>query len=158
MTRKFSSFFAVCLFGLSVLAGTSSHAQPAKPASQTTARIVFAGGCFWCMEPPFDVLPGVLKTISGYIGGSKKDPTYQQVSSGTTGHTEAVEITYPRQARTPFNVTGHPALTMMSGLSREAGLPLSLQLVGRYFEEATVYQAAAGYERAAPWARMKPVL
>ncbi len=71
---------------------------------------------------------------------------------------EAVERTYPRQARTPFNVTGHPALTMMSGLSREAGLPLSLQLVGRYFEEATVYQAAAGYERAAPWARMKPVL
>ena len=71
---------------------------------------------------------------------------------------EAVERTYPRQARTPFNVTGHPALTMMSGLSKEAGLPLSLQLVGRYWEEATVYQAAAGYERAAPWVAMKPGL
>ncbi len=94
MTRKFSTFFALCLIGLSALASTLSQAQPAKQASPTTARIVFAGGCFWCMEPPFDVLPGVLKTISGYIGGSKKDPTYQEVSSGTTGHTEAVEITF----------------------------------------------------------------
>jgi len=71
---------------------------------------------------------------------------------------ESVERTYPRQARTPFNVTGHPALTLMSGLSKEAGVPLSLQLVGRYWDEATVYQAAAGYERAAPWAAMKPSL
>lgn len=69
---------------------------------------------------------------------------------------EAVERTYPRQARTPFNVSGHPALTMMSGLSKDGGLPLSLQLVGRYWEEATVYQAAAAYERAAPWAAMQP--
>ncbi|MBP0462492.1 amidase [Roseomonas sp. PWR1] len=64
---------------------------------------------------------------------------------------EAVEVTYPRQARTAFNVTGHPALTLMCGLSAEAGLPLSLQLVGRYFEEAAIYRAAAGYERAAGW-------
>lgn len=69
-----------------------------------------------------------------------------------------VERTYPRQARTPFNVSGHPALAIMSGLSKDAGVPLSLQLVGRYFEEATVYQAAAAYERAAPWAAMKPAL
>lgn len=71
---------------------------------------------------------------------------------------EAVEITYPRQARTPFNVTGHPALTMMCGLSKAEGLPLSLQLVGRYFEEATIYRAAAGYERAAPWRDRRPTL
>jgi aspartyl-tRNA(Asn)/glutamyl-tRNA(Gln) amidotransferase subunit A len=69
---------------------------------------------------------------------------------------EAVEVTYPRQARTPFNVTGHPALTLMCGLSRAEGLPLSLQLVGRYFDEATVYRAAAGYERAAPWRDRRP--
>jgi aspartyl-tRNA(Asn)/glutamyl-tRNA(Gln) amidotransferase subunit A len=69
---------------------------------------------------------------------------------------EAVEVTYPRQARTPFNVTGHPALTLMCGLSRAEGLPLSLQLVGRYFDEATVYRAAAGYERAAPWKDRRP--
>ena len=59
-----------------------------------TARAIFAGGCFWCMEPPFDKLDGVLSTISGYTGGEEKDPTYKQVSSGRTGHTEAVEVTY----------------------------------------------------------------
>ncbi len=60
---------------------------------------------------------------------------------------EATARTYPRQARTPFNVTGHPALAMMSGLSR-GGLPLSVQFVGRYFEDATVLRAAAAWERA----------
>jgi aspartyl-tRNA(Asn)/glutamyl-tRNA(Gln) amidotransferase subunit A len=64
---------------------------------------------------------------------------------------DAAEVarTYPRQARTPFNLTGHPALAMMSGLSKH-GLPLSLQFVARYFEEATLLRAAAAYERAAP--------
>lgn len=71
---------------------------------------------------------------------------------------EAVEITYPRQARTPFNVTGHPALTLMCGLSKVEGLPLSLQLVGRFFDEATIYRAAAGYEAAAPWKDRRPAL
>jgi peptide-methionine (S)-S-oxide reductase len=54
----------------------------------------FAGGCFWCMEPPFDKLDGVLETTSGYTGGSVENPTYRQVSSGRTGHAEAVQITY----------------------------------------------------------------
>jgi aspartyl-tRNA(Asn)/glutamyl-tRNA(Gln) amidotransferase subunit A len=71
---------------------------------------------------------------------------------------EAVEITYPRQARTPFNVTGHPALTLMCGLSQAEGLPLSLQLVGRFFGEATIYRAAAAYEAAAPWKDRRPAL
>lgn len=62
--------------------------------STTTAKAVFAGGCFWCMEPPFDKLTGVTSTTSGYIGGKTKKPTYQEVSSGTTGHTEAVLVTY----------------------------------------------------------------
>jgi aspartyl-tRNA(Asn)/glutamyl-tRNA(Gln) amidotransferase subunit A len=61
---------------------------------------------------------------------------------------EETERTYPRQARTPFNVTGHPALAMMAGLS-SAGLPLSVQFVGRYFDEATVYRVARAWERAA---------
>jgi aspartyl-tRNA(Asn)/glutamyl-tRNA(Gln) amidotransferase subunit A len=65
--------------------------------------------------------------------------------------------TYPRQARTPFNVTGHPALAMMAGLS-ESGLPLSVQFVGRYFDEATVLRAAAAWERAAGIAEMHPAL
>ncbi len=54
----------------------------------------FAGGCFWCMEPPFDKVDGVVSTISGYIGGEKKNPTYKEVCSGTTGHTEAVQVVY----------------------------------------------------------------
>lgn len=58
------------------------------------ARATFAGGCFWCMEPPFDKTDGVKATISGYIGGEKKDPTYKEVSAGITGHTEAVQIVY----------------------------------------------------------------
>ena len=61
---------------------------------------------------------------------------------------EAVERTYPRQARTPFNVTGHPALAMMSGLS-SGGLPLSVQFVGHNFAEATLFQVAREWERAA---------
>ncbi|MDA8031731.1 MAG: peptide-methionine (S)-S-oxide reductase MsrA [Alphaproteobacteria bacterium] len=52
----------------------------------------FAGGCFWCLQPPFDVLPGVQKTIVGYIGSNYPNPTYEQVCSGHTGHTEAIEI------------------------------------------------------------------
>lgn len=59
-----------------------------------TARAVFAGGCFWCMEPPFDRLDGVIATTSGYTGGHVEDPTYEQVSSGGTGHYEAVLIEY----------------------------------------------------------------
>ncbi len=58
------------------------------------AVATFAGGCFWCMEQPFDEIPGVLDTISGYTGGNKVNPTYEQVSSGTTGHAEAVQVVY----------------------------------------------------------------
>ena len=55
---------------------------------------VFAGGCFWCLEAPFDALPGVVETESGYTGGSVPNPTYEQVSSGTTGHVEAMRVVY----------------------------------------------------------------
>ena len=54
----------------------------------------FAGGCFWCMEPPYDKLPGVISTTSGYMGGTVKNPTYEAVSSGGTGHTEVVQVVY----------------------------------------------------------------
>jgi peptide-methionine (S)-S-oxide reductase len=69
-------------------------AKPSTSAAVTTQKIVFAGGCFWCMEQPFDVLPGVISTTSGYIGGQKKDPTYNEISTGTTGHTEAVQVVF----------------------------------------------------------------
>ena len=64
------------------------------PGSAQTARATFAGGCFWCMEPPFDELDGVISTTSGYIGGKSKNPTYEQVSSGTSGHSEALQVVY----------------------------------------------------------------
>jgi len=66
----------------------------AAPALAATERATFAGGCFWCMEPPYDALPGVISTTSGYIGGRTVNPTYEQVSAGRTGHTEAVQVVY----------------------------------------------------------------
>lgn len=57
-------------------------------------KAVFAGGCFWCMVQPFDTKPGIHSVVSGYTGGHVENPTYRQVTSGKTGHTEAVEITY----------------------------------------------------------------
>ncbi len=70
--------------------------QAAEPAAtaEGLAHAIFAGGCFWCMEQPFDELEGVVSTTSGYIGGQVKDPTYRQVSAGGSGHTEAVKIVF----------------------------------------------------------------
>ncbi|HET7747202.1 MAG TPA: peptide-methionine (S)-S-oxide reductase MsrA [Vicinamibacteria bacterium] len=83
-----------------VAVGLSVHAARPEPTPQTSPppaglkRATFAGGCFWCMEGPFEKLPGVVSVVSGYTGGRVANPTYQQVGSGGTGHTEAVEITY----------------------------------------------------------------
>ena len=76
---------------VSALLTTSFNLYAAEDRIQTAT---FAGGCFWCMEPAFDGLPGVISTTSGYTGGHQEDPTYEQVSSGTTGHTEAIQITF----------------------------------------------------------------
>jgi len=66
----------------------------AGPVVADEAVAVFAGGCFWCMEPPYDELDGVNSTTSGYTGGHVANPTYQQVVRGDTGHYESVKITY----------------------------------------------------------------
>ena len=63
-------------------------------AAGAVEKATFAGGCFWCMEHPFDALPGVLSVTAGYTGGQKKNPTYKEVSSGGTGHAEAVQIVF----------------------------------------------------------------
>lgn len=65
-----------------------------QESAQPLAKATFAGGCFWCMEKPFDVLPGVVSTTSGYTGGQTERPSYRQVSSGKTGHAESVQVVY----------------------------------------------------------------
>ena len=78
--------------------------QPASKASQATA--LFAAGCFWCVEEAFDKVTGVIATTSGYTAGRTPNPTYEQVSSGGTGHTEAVQVVYD-----PSKVTYETLLT-----------------------------------------------
>lgn len=78
---------------LVLLTGTSFAETPGEPPSGK-AVATFAGGCFWCVEEAFDAVNGVESTTSGYTGGDTVDPTYQQVSSGGTGHAEAVRVVY----------------------------------------------------------------
>ena len=80
------------VFGIVAVAVDAARAQ--EPASAKTKTAVFAGGCFWCMQKPFDQTPGVLKTIVGYSGGGEVNPTYQQVSAKKTGHREVIQVTY----------------------------------------------------------------
>ncbi len=70
-----------------------AEAESSTPPGQTSIA-TFAGGCFWCMEPPFDKLDGVISTTSGYSGGHTPDPSYKQVSSGKTGHAESLQVVY----------------------------------------------------------------
>jgi peptide-methionine (S)-S-oxide reductase len=81
------------LFGLFALPLTLIAAGTVSVAA-TLEKATFAGGCFWCMEHPFDALPGVVSVTSGYTGGQKVNPTYKEVSAGGTGHAEAVQIVY----------------------------------------------------------------
>jgi methionine-S-sulfoxide reductase len=75
-------------------AGAAAQHESRAMSEDSAAVAIFAGGCFWCMEPPYDKLDGVIATTSGYTGGTKVDPTYKEVSAGGTGHAEAVQITY----------------------------------------------------------------
>ena len=77
-----------------VLAGWMAVAGISLAAPAPRAMALFAGGCFWCEETAFEGVPGVLSVTSGYTGGHEKNPTYEQVSSGTTGHAESVEVAY----------------------------------------------------------------
>jgi peptide-methionine (S)-S-oxide reductase len=77
-----------------VLLAPSASAQTASATAGKTATAVFAGGCFWCVEADFEKLPGVIGAESGYTGGKKLNPTYEEVSNGGTGHAEAVRVTY----------------------------------------------------------------
>lgn len=84
--RKIGRLAAACLLLLGAVPGPVPAAEPAVAT--------FAGGCFWCMEPPYDKLEGVISTTSGYTGGHKENPTYGEVSAGGTGHYEALQVVY----------------------------------------------------------------
>lgn len=86
MRTKFFKFTAFAGFAASALLAPVVHAA--------TATAIFAGGCFWCTESDFEKLPGVIEAESGYTAGKTPNPTYQAVSAGHTGHTEAVRVTY----------------------------------------------------------------
>ena len=89
MKRRLLWLLASVLVGLSSLLGPSSAVWAADPQ-----QAVFAGGCFWCLEHDLEVLPGVISAESGYSGGTTANPTYQQVSSGRTGHAESVLVRF----------------------------------------------------------------
>ena len=81
-------------FAPSTKSGNELKANGLVSPTAKLETVIFAGGCFWCMEPPFEKLDGVAKVVSGYTGGHDTDPTYKEVCAGTTGHVEAIEVTY----------------------------------------------------------------
>ena len=93
--KKLLLFFLLLLSTpLSISCETPRKDQTVKPHSSSTNTAVFAAGCFWCIQPPFDKAPGVISTTVGYSGGPEKEPAYSQVSSGQTGHVEAIQVKY----------------------------------------------------------------
>jgi len=85
---------AFAVFALLTAVAPAAAAGESSPAAGQRAIATFAAGCYWCVESDFDKVKGVLDTTSGFMGGAKKNPTYEEVSTGTTGHTEVVRVTY----------------------------------------------------------------
>jgi peptide-methionine (S)-S-oxide reductase len=79
---------------MTIVVGHLTFAQASAPGTGSAAKAYFAGGCFWCMEEAFEKVDGVLEVISGYMGGTVKNPSYEEVSAGRTGHAESVEVRY----------------------------------------------------------------
>ena len=92
MTTRYAT--TLWLAAMLLAAGPQVYAEQPTATSGTVAKAYFAGGCFWCMEEAFEKLDGVLDVMSGYMGGSVKNPSYEQVSAGQTGHAESVEVRY----------------------------------------------------------------
>ena len=95
----FGGLLVLLLSGGLLLSSSSSDAEDPASAAPNLAPAVsdtatFAGGCFWCMEPPYDKIDGVASTTSGFAGGDEVDPSYREVASGTTNHTEVVQVVY----------------------------------------------------------------
>lgn len=99
-----------------------------------------------------DAIDDAFRDVDVLLTASGMDPPFR-IDDGA-----GLARTYPRQGRSPFNLTGHPALAMMSGLSKASGLPLSVQFVGRAYDEAMLLRVAAAYERVTHWSRYRPPL
>ena len=85
----------LAVLGLGAAVALAQGTPPKLAAGpRTLAKATFAGGCFWCMVKPFVELPGVVQVVSGYSGGEKRNPTYEEVSAGITGHAESVQVLY----------------------------------------------------------------
>ena len=96
MKKKYWLVLTSTIIGvLSIFSLNNTEAKKMNPDTNKNIEIAtFAGGCFWCMQPPYDDLPGVIDTIVGYTGGKTLNPTYKTISSGQSGHAEAVQITF----------------------------------------------------------------
>src|ERR1044072_6459745 len=95
--RKFTTrmkYFTTLIIVLAVAAGASIGAAADSSSPATARTAIFAGGCFWCMQPPYDQAKGVVKTVVGYTGGSEADANYQKVSAHLTKHREVIQVTY----------------------------------------------------------------
>lgn len=90
----YSSILALSLLGGTSCASSVTSSSPPAPHDEDLATATFAGGCFWCVEVAYDGLPGVASAVSGYTGGTKVNPSYKEVSSGRSGHVEAVQVRY----------------------------------------------------------------
>src|ERR1035438_3814281 len=89
--RSLFAILAIVLAAWIRMPGVANAVDTSAPGLETAT---FAGGCFWCMQPAFDHIPGVVATTVGYTGGEKDHPTYEEVSDGETGHAESIEITF----------------------------------------------------------------
>ena len=94
MKSKQVCFRLVFTAVLLALAGLSALPRARGEEAEKLQKAVFAGGCFWCMQPPFDHTKGVVSTIVGYTGGKESNPSYEEVSAGKTSHRESIEVTY----------------------------------------------------------------
>jgi aspartyl-tRNA(Asn)/glutamyl-tRNA(Gln) amidotransferase subunit A len=97
-----------------------------------------------------DAIDDAFRDVDVLLTASGMDPPFRIDDAA------GLARTYPRQGRSPFNLTGHPALAMMSGLSKKTGLPLSVQFVGRANDEATLLRVASAYERVTQWSSHRP--
>ena len=125
-------------FALAAAGGVSAQIVPA-PAE----KAVFAGGCFWCMQPPFDHAAGVISTLVGFAGGAEPNPTYEQVSSGETGHREAIEVTFD-PAKTSYAKLLEVFWRNISPIQRDG----QFQDVGEQYTSAIFYNNEAQHAAA----------